>query len=309
MTATEVERTIWIDAPRDHVWQSLTHPDHIIQWFVPNLPGASMQLDETGTVTIHLGPMGVEFLTLNIVAPLHQATMRGLPDGVVTATYTLKEENGGTEVTTTVNGFHTLVSGVNAERLSQITKGWEQTLNNLKAHIGGTALPFPHAFVGPLFGYWQDEPKKASLERSIWIAAPRERVWRAITDPKQLQLWLSPATEWQLSALEIGGRLYVYNAEEAREMHVEIIELLDPPHQFATRTLPEAPDTIEKEKLYTLTEEKGGTRLSILLTGYEQEAEGTRGSHMEENAFGFGMMLQNAKAYLEGQELPFPWGF
>jgi hypothetical protein len=56
-------------------------------------------------------------------------------------------------------------------------------------------------------------------------------------------------------------------------------------------------------------EEHGGTRLTLTLAGYEQEPDDTRWGHIEENAFGFGMMLQNTKAHAEGRNLPFPWGF
>ena len=142
-----------------------------------------------------------------------------------------------------------------------------------------------------------------------FFSFPRERVWRALTDAKQIQLWFSPTTPWELSALEAGGRLYVHNADTNSEMYVEIIELLDPPHQFATRTVPEPPDTIVNGKKYTLKEENGGTRLTVTLSGYEQEPEDSRWSNMEENTFGFGMMLQNTKAYIEGKALPFPGGF
>ena len=31
-----------------------------------------------------------------------------------------------------------------------------------------------------------------TVERSIWIGAPRERVWQAVTDPEQLAQWLLP---------------------------------------------------------------------------------------------------------------------
>lgn len=31
--------------------------------------------------------------------------------------------------------------------------------------------------------------KKMAVERSIWINAPRERVWRAITETEQIRQW------------------------------------------------------------------------------------------------------------------------
>jgi uncharacterized protein YndB with AHSA1/START domain len=304
-----MKRTIWIAAPVEQVWQALTTLDHIIRWLVPNLPFATMKVDDNGKITIHLSEMGVDFITLEAVESLQHLTLRGLPDGVVTGTFTLESGKEGTTVTVTLAGFEGLLGDANAERLVQSGTAWEQTLQNLKAFVDGTELPYPQAFVGPLFGYWREADKEAFLERSIWIAAPRERVWRAITDPTQFQQWYSPVTPWTLSALEIGGRLSAYDSETNSEKYVEIIEVLDPPSRLGTRAMPEAPDTITKNKLYTLMEENGGTRLSILLTGYEQEPDSSRGGHMEQDAFGFGMVLQNIKAYLEGESLPFPWGF
>jgi uncharacterized protein YndB with AHSA1/START domain len=309
MEMSSITRSIRIPAPLQQVWQALTIPEHIHQWFMPSLPFASLKLDDYGKITVHLGEMGVDFIILEAVEPLKQLTLRSLPDKVVSTTFTLEDEQDDTTVTITMAGFDGLVGDATIDHVAQSGAAWEKTLQNLQAVIVGNELPFPQALVGPLFGYWRDDRKKASIERSIWIAAPRERVWRAITNPKQLQEWYSPNTPWELSALEVGGRLYVYDAETESEKHVEIIKVLNPPHQFATRILPEAPDTVEKEKIYTLTELDGGTRLTLFLTGYEQEPHDSRANRMEENAFGFGMMLQNTKAYLEGEELPFPWGF
>ena len=66
--------------------------------------------------------------------------------------------------------------------------------------------------------------EKLAVERSIWIAAPRERVWRAITDPKQVEQWFSPGTPWRLSALEVGGRLSVYNPETDSDKYIQVID-------------------------------------------------------------------------------------
>jgi uncharacterized protein YndB with AHSA1/START domain len=309
MAKLTFERSIWIAAPRERVWEAITHSEQIMQWFVPNMPYALMKRDDSGKVTIHLGEVGIDFVILEVVDPLRQVSSRTLPDRLITTTYTLEEEQGGTRVTVTAAGFELLLANVDEDRLAQSSAAWEQTLNNLKAYVDGAELPFPQAFVGPLFGYWRAPRKRLAIERSIWIAAPRERVWRAVTDPKQIQQWFSPTTPWELSALEVGGRYYVYNSETGSEMYVQVIELIDPPHQLVTRSLPEPPDTIVKTTTYTLTEEDGGTRLTLTHSGYEQSPDDTRWGEMEQNTFGFGMMLQNAKAYLEGQNLPFPGGF
>jgi uncharacterized protein YndB with AHSA1/START domain len=209
----------------------------------------------------------------------------------------------------TLTGFEALPEDTREDRFQLSGAGWEKALKNLKAYVEGETLPFPDAYVGPLFGYWREPKEKLAIERNIWIDASRERVWSAITDPKQLQQWFSPNTVWQLSKLEVGGRFYVHNDETNADMYVQIIERLDPPHQLITRTVPEPPDTVDKSTIYTLIEENGGTRLILTLIGYEPEAESSRWGHMEQDAFGFGMMLQNTKAFVEGNPLPFPWGF
>jgi uncharacterized protein YndB with AHSA1/START domain len=304
-----IERGIWISAPHERVWEAVTNPDHLVQWFAPSLPGATMQRDETGKITIHLGPMAADFVVLDMAAAPREVTVRSLPDKTLAVTYKLAEQGGGTQVSVSISGLELLPLDSREDRLELLDKGWDNALQNLKAFVDGAALPFPQAYVGPLFGYWREPRQKLAIERSVWIDAPRERVWRAITDPKQIQEWFSPTTVWQLSALEIGGRFYVHNAENDSEMYVEIIEVLDPLHQLITRTVPEPPDTVVKTKAYTLTEENQGTRLIVTLTGYEPEADDSRWNHMEQDAFGFGMMLQNTKAYVEGQSLPFPMGF
>ncbi|HEU5103014.1 MAG TPA: SRPBCC domain-containing protein [Roseiflexaceae bacterium] len=63
--------------------------------------------------------------------------------------------------------------------------------------------------------------EKLTVERSVWIDASRERVWQAVTDPKQIQQWYSPTTAWELSALEVGRRLFVCDPETGAEMYAQ----------------------------------------------------------------------------------------
>jgi uncharacterized protein YndB with AHSA1/START domain len=309
MSKSVIERSISINAPRERVWEAITHPDQLAQWFVPNLPGATMARDENNKITVHMGPMAADFVVLDMADAPRQVTVRSLPDKALAVTYQLAEQAGGTQVSVSISGLELLPLDSREDRLALLDAGWDHALRNLKAFVDGAVLPFPQAYVGPLFGYWREPRQKLAIERSVWIHAPRERVWRAITDPQQIQAWFSPATVWRLSALEIGGRFYVHNAENDSEMYAEIIEVLDPLHQLVTRTVPEPPDTVVKTKAYTLTEDNQGTRLIVTLSGYEPEPDDLRWNHMEQDAFGFGMMLQNTKAYIEGQSLPFPMGF
>jgi uncharacterized protein YndB with AHSA1/START domain len=139
-------------------------------------------------------------------------------------------------------------------------------------------------------------------------AAPRERVWRAVTDPVQLQQWYSSGTTWQLSALEVGGMLVASNPETGAALHIQGIEQVERPQRFVLRTTPEPTGTFQVTA-YTLHEEDGGTRLIVTNSGYETMPDEGRWNAMEQNAFGFGMMLENVKASIEGNDLPYPYGF
>jgi uncharacterized protein YndB with AHSA1/START domain len=305
MKKSVIEHSIWIDAPRARIWQAVTDPAQLAQWFLPPALGAQMKRDDQGRIYVCMGDMEVPVATFEAVDP-QQVTMRGFPDQLITATYHLAEEQGGTRVTVTMDGLASLPEDARQERLGPSGAAWQKALENLKAYIEGAALPFPQGYVASLLGYRRETKETFAVERSIWIGASRERVWRAITDPKQIQQWFSPATPWRLSALEVGGRLAAYDPETDADTSVEIIEMIDPLHQLVTRSAtPEAPHVTT----WTLAEEAGGTRLTLTYAAYALETEDVRHQNMEQNAFGFGMLLENLQAYMEGATLPYPWGF
>lgn len=311
MDTISLEHHLWVDAPRARIWQALTDPDQLVKWLTPSLipMGAQMQRDERDRIHLTFDSARLDFAAVEGVKEGYQLTMRSLPDGLITTTFMLNEENDGTLVKVTIAGFELLLDSAQNDRLKLCRAGWEQVLKNLQAFVNNAELPFSQVTVAPLFGYWRETRTTLSSERSIWIDAPRERVWRAITDPVELQKWFSPTTPWNLSALEVGGRLFVRDEETGAEMYVQVIELLDPPHRLMTRTIPEPPDTTVSGTTYTLDEEDNGTRITITLSGYEQQPEESRWDNMEQNTLGFGLMLLNVKAHVEGQDLPHPVGF
>jgi len=308
MEKMTVERNIWIAAPRERVWQAVTDPEQLAQWFLPPALGAQMKRDDSDKIFVCMGPMEIPVAIFEAIDSPRQVTIRGLPDKLIAATYTLTEEKGGTRVTVTMSGLESLPEEARQERLGPSSAGWEKALANLKAYVDNTELPFPQGYAAALLGYRRETRQKFAVERSIWIAASRERVWRAITDPEQIEQWFSPGTQWRGTGLEVGGRLSVYNPETESDMYIQVIDKVDPPHQFVTRSMPEPPET-PHVTTWTLIEEKDGTRLTIIESGYELEAADIRHQNMEQNAFGFGMMLENLQAYIEGTTLPYPGGF
>jgi uncharacterized protein YndB with AHSA1/START domain len=306
MQTTALERSIWINAPRERVWQAIIEPQQFARWFLPAMPGVQVSRDAAGKLALDMGGMLADFAILEGITPPQRVTCRSLPDLLLATTYTLAEENGGTRVTISMTGFESLPEGERQDRLSLSGAAWEEALANLKAHVDGAELPHPQAPVAPLFGLWRETQQgKLSIERTIWINAPRERVWQAITDPAQVEQWFAPGTTFKSTGSGVGARLYIVDPETGGETHTQVIDVFDEPSRLVTRSLAEPPSFTS----YRLDIEKNGTRLTLTYGGYELQSPDARQRNMEENAFGFGFVLGNIKGFIEGTPMPQPEGF
>jgi len=132
-----IERSIWIAAPRERVWQAVTDPAQIAQWFAP---GTSFS-QNGNKISVRVGEMDLEVAVIELIDPPRRITTCNLPERSITTTYTLEEENGGTRFTVTETGFESLSEDARKERLDQDGKGWEMVLENLKAYLGSRSLP------------------------------------------------------------------------------------------------------------------------------------------------------------------------
>ncbi len=137
MEKVTVERSIWIAAPRERVWQAVTDPAQIAQWFAP---GTSFS-QNGDTISVRTGETDMDVAIIESVDPPRRITTRNLPERLITTTYTLEEENGGTRFTVTETGFEALSADARKERLDQNGKGWERVLENLKAYLDDRSLP------------------------------------------------------------------------------------------------------------------------------------------------------------------------
>jgi uncharacterized protein YndB with AHSA1/START domain len=143
------------------------------------------------------------------------------------------------------------------------------------------------------------------IERTIWIEASRERVWQAITDPKQIQQWFSPGTPWKLTALEVGGKIF----PEGYEDYASTLAVVEPPRQFSYFLMANPPETAKITTTYMLEEENGGTRVTITETGLESMSAEAAQERISNNGRGYESMFENLKASIEGKALPHPEGF
>lgn len=308
MKPITIERSVWVNADPQRVWQALSTPEQVARWLLPPALGAQLRLDDQQRLLVNLGGMEIPFAQIEVVEAPTRLVSRSLPDQVLATTYLLAAEHGGTRITVTTSGFEALPAAEREDRLEPLAYGWEKLLANLEATLANAELPFPEGYVAASLGFRRESAKRRAVERSIWIAAPRERVWQALVEPTQIEQWFSPGIKWTLTALEAGGRLFAPDPETGAERYTQVIEQIEPPQRLVMRTMAEAPD-ISYVSDYRLANERDGTRLTIIHSGYELAAPETRDGSMEQNAFGFGMMLANIKAAIEGQPLPTPGGF
>src|SRR5262249_38673062 len=128
--------------PRERVWLAVSDPAQIAQWFAPGI-----DFSRKGDIlSIRIGDQDIEVAVVEVVDPPRQLTTRSLPDRLITTTYTLEEEHGGTRVTVPEAGLESLPEPARKQRLEQDTPTWEIALENLKAFIDGKHLPRPEGF-------------------------------------------------------------------------------------------------------------------------------------------------------------------
>jgi uncharacterized protein YndB with AHSA1/START domain len=138
-----------------------------------------------------------------------------------------------------------------------------------------------------------------SVEKSIWINAPRERVWQAITTPAQINQWWGGNDHWAFSALEVGAAVTFGYGSEAMQATIAVV---DPPRQFSIKWPPQAQyHMIDIYTIYQLEEENGGTRVTVTETGFEALPDDIRQTRFDQTAKGYATVLDGLKAHVEGQ--------
>jgi uncharacterized protein YndB with AHSA1/START domain len=145
------------------------------------------------------------------------------------------------------------------------------------------------------------------IEKQIVLDAPRERVWRAITDVNEFNEWFGVALT---SPFRPGA---VVSGEVTSPGHEHLVmtvwvETMEVPRRFAFRWYPDAtnPDVDyagEPTTLVTFTLEdapNGGTRLTIVESGFDAIPESRRAAAFSGNSRGWDGQLENIRKHLAG---------
>ncbi len=135
-----------------------------------------------------------------------------------------------------------------------------------------------------------------TVERTIWINAPRERVWQAITTAEQIRQWWG-GDHWEISTLEIGG---IIKFGDPDDLMTAIIEVLNPPEQFTIQWPPQMGyHSIAIYTTYVLEEESSGTQVTVRETGFEALPDDIRQQRFDSTSEGYASVLAGLKAFLE----------
>ncbi len=142
------------------------------------------------------------------------------------------------------------------------------------------------------------------IEKQITLDAPRSRVWNAITDVKQFNAWFGVTLTSPFTAgAEVSGKISIRNYD-----HVTMtlwIETIEPERFFSFRWHPYAIDTTadyssEPTTLvsFTLEDLDGGTRLTIVESGFDAIPEARRAKAFSSNTGGWNGQAENIRKFL-----------
>jgi len=293
--ATRVSRTIEVRAPIEVVWEALTDPREVAEWF-----GDSADFPQ-GTGEGAAGSFGWDDqgwfpgVVERSERPFVWAFRWGRPgeqlrdDTSTLATFTLEPLEPGTRLTVVETGFERLGDAAAARAaMRDHQHGWTLELDELVALLARRWTP---AAVDRLGG---------TITRALDIPAPRSLVWRHLTDPASIEAW------WGHPAVFAGGlREGVTGTFEHEGQRWPVaIRILRPEQTFAFRW-GEIGETEPGQRAcdvrFDLDElERGGTRLTVVESGWMRVPEQERDERMRGNAGGWEQVLDGLRAHVLG---------
>lgn len=142
------------------------------------------------------------------------------------------------------------------------------------------------------------------IEKSIFLRAPRARVWRAITTPEEFNSWFGVNLDGAFApGAQVSGRITIPGYEH---VNMEItIERVEPERLFSYRWHPYAieagvdysgePTTLVE---FLLDEAPGGTKLTVTESGFDRIPEARRAEAFRMNEKGWEGQLKNIERHV-----------
>ena len=142
------------------------------------------------------------------------------------------------------------------------------------------------------------------IEKSIFLRAPRSRVWRAIATPEEFGAWFRVKLEGAFApGKQVSGRITIAGYEN---LPMEItIEQVEPERLFSYRWHPYAIDpkvdySAEPMTLveFRLEEVPGGTQLTVVESGFDRIPAARRAEALRMNEGGWTSQLRNIERHV-----------
>jgi uncharacterized protein YndB with AHSA1/START domain len=140
----------------------------------------------------------------------------------------------------------------------------------------------------------------SNIEKSVFIRAPRSRVWKALTTASEFAKWFRVATK---DEFRVGARVNMestYPGHEGKKFWLEVVEM-EPERRFAWQWHPG--DATQEDKptqvVFTLDDVAGGTKVTVTESGFDGISLVRRAKAFESNTRGWGMQMENLRNYVE----------
>ena len=142
------------------------------------------------------------------------------------------------------------------------------------------------------------------IERQVEIAAPIERVWKALTDHREFGSWFLCRLDGPFVVGERTGGQILYPGYEHMRLDVAVVAM-ERPRRFAFRWHPGAPDpALDVSKgpttlvEFTLSEVAGGTLLQVCESGFDAIPPNRRDLAFRSNDAGWKQQMENVREYI-----------
>jgi uncharacterized protein YndB with AHSA1/START domain len=150
----------------------------------------------------------------------------------------------------------------------------------------------------------QNSTSTDRIEKKVLLRAPRGRVWRAIADAREFGAWFRVDIEGRFTeGATVRGRI-THPGYEHLTMEMQV-ERMDPERYFAYRWHPYAVDpkvdyANEPTTLveFHLEDAEGGTRLTIVESGFDKIPLARRAEAFRMNDQGWGAQAKNIEAHV-----------
>jgi uncharacterized protein YndB with AHSA1/START domain len=140
METLAIERSILIHALRERVWEAITQPEQLEQWYAPGCPWEIPALQPGATIKFHNTDVDIQLATIEVVEPLREFTLRWQLDPMhpgltLTNRFLLEPENDHTRVTASQAGYESLPEDMRQGQLDQDADAYTAIVESLKRHL------------------------------------------------------------------------------------------------------------------------------------------------------------------------------